>query len=297
MRVLPKGVLPAMITPVHGDGSLNGDSLCKMIDYVIEGGVHGVFAMGTTAEFYAVDHGMYKETIQTMTNHTAGRVPVYVGANAITTREAVKLVQIAGDLDVETISVLTPMFISPNDDELFEHYNTIAQSTDKNIVLYNNRPKTGVNLSPVLVEKLAALPNVVGIKDSAGDFTQTSEYIRRTQSMDFSVMMGRDTLIYANLCYGGDGAVAACANIAPKLVSGIYDNYVAGNLEAALDCQRKLAPLRLAFDLGTFPAVIKEALCMIGIDAGQCFKPIGPLSTEDRTKLRGILLDIGLPVV
>lgn len=214
---------------------------------------------------------------------------MYAGANSITTRDAVELVELAGKVGVDAISVLTPMFISPSDEELFEHYRIIAESTDKPVLLYNNTPKTGVNLTPELVERLADIPNIVGIKDSKGDFTQISSYIQRTAAKEFQVLVGRDTLIYANLCQGGAGAVAACANVAPRLCADIYEHFKAGNREKALECQNRLNPLRLAFGMGTFPAVIKEALTMLGIEAGPCFRPVLPLKDGQKAHLRGIL--------
>lgn len=290
----PYGVLPALITPLKKDGSLNEKALRQMIEYVIEGGVHGIFALGTTAEFYAIGPEAVRDILTIAKEQAAGRVPVYAGANSITTRESIRLVEIATEVGVDAISVLTPMFISPNDEELYAHYRAIAASTDRAIILYNNAPKTGVNLRPALVERLAGIENITGIKDSVGDFTQTIDYIRRTKDKEFSVMMGRDTLIYANLCHGGTGAVAACANVAPKIVSAIYNAWKNGDHAAALEHQMKLTPLRLAFTLGTFPAVIKESLKLLGIDAGPCFAPVSPLKDEERSQLRNILQEMDL---
>jgi 4-hydroxy-tetrahydrodipicolinate synthase len=129
----------------------------------------------------------------------------------------------------------------------------------------------------------------VGIKDSSGDFTLTAEYIRRTRDMDFAVMIGRDTLIHACLCYGGAGAIAASANVAPRLCADIYDKYMAGDTEGALEAQFRLAPFRIAFTLGSFPVIIKESLQLLGIDVGPCLEPIQPLSGEKRERLREIL--------
>ena len=177
---------------------------------------------------------------------------------------------------MDAVSVLTPMFISPSQKELIEHYTAIAASTRLPVLLYNNPPKTGVNLAATTVAKLADVPNIVGIKDSSGDFTLTGEYIRLTRGKNFHVLLGRDTLIHAGLCYGGTGSIAACANVAPRLVADIYDKYVAGDINGSLEAQFKLAPLRIAFNLGTFPAVIKESLELLGIDAGAVHGPGGP---------------------
>lgn len=292
--LMPYGILPAMITPLTKDEKLNEKSLEKMINYTIENGVHGIFAMGTTAEFYAVSREEYRDVLTAAKAFTAGRVPFYAGANSITTREAVALVKIATDVGADAISVLTPMFISPSEEELYEHYRAIAESTDKPILLYNNAPKTGVNLSVDLVTRLAEIPNIVGIKDSKGDFIQLSREILATQGKDFNVLVGNDALIYATLCHGGAGAVAASANVAPRLVVDIYENYRKGDLQAALKCQNLLTPLRVAFTLGTFPSVIKESLAMLGIDAGVCFAPIRPFNDEQRAKLRAILENMGI---
>ena len=124
--------------------------------------------------------------------------------------------------------------------------------------------------------------------------TLTGEYIRLTKGKDFSVLMGRDTLIHAALTYGAKGAIAACANVAPKICADIYDLYMKGDLEGSLREQYRLAPLRIAFTLGTFPAVIKEALELLGIEAGPCMAPVGKMSPEEHAQLKKVLLEMGL---
>lgn len=292
----PKGILPAMITPFTREGLVNKKALRDLIDFVIKGGVHGIFAIGTTAEYYSLNENEYRIILEETADHVNNRVPVYAGANAITTRETIRLVKIATTVGVDAISVLTPMFITPNDNQLYEHYKAVANETDKPILLYNNAPKTGVNLSIELVERLADIDNIVGIKDSVGDFTQTGEYIRRTRGKEFYVMMGRDNLIYAALSYGSSGAVAASANVVPSLCVGIYNSFMEGDHAKALELQYRLAPLRIIFSLGTFPVIIKEALQLIGIDAGPCFLPISPLTTEERNKLKDVLVTMGVLV-
>jgi len=294
MTFVPKGIIPAMVTPLTKDGKVNEKVLRRFIDYLIAGGSHGLFVVGTTGEFYGLSAEEKKEIFKITVDQTNGRVPVYAGTGAITTREAILLTRYAEEVKVDAVSVLTPMFISPSQNELIKHYISIADSTGLSVLLYNNPPKTGVNLTAATVEKLANVPNIVGIKDSSGDFTLTAEYIRLTRDKDFHVLMGRDTLIHAALCHGGKGSIAACANVAPRLVADIYDKYMAGDIKGSLDAQFKLAPLRIAFNLGTFPAVIKEALNLLGIDAGACMEPVGPMSDEERQQLRKILTDMGL---
>lgn len=284
-----KGIVTPLITPVNENEELDKQGLCNLIDHVIAGGVHGVFILGSTGEFYALDNKTKESVIETTIAHTAGRVPVYVGASAITTRECIQLVKMAKKYTAQAVSVLTPMFVNPTDSELYDHYRAISECEDIPIILYNNPGKTNVNLSADLVERLAGLKNIVGIKDSSGDMTLTSEYIRRTRQHGFSVMSGRDTLILSVLVYGGTGAVAATSNVFPRLVVDIYEKFINGDIKGALEAQYDLAPLRLAFKLGTFPSVTKDALNLLGVKVGPPIRPVQNLTDDNMAKLKEIL--------
>jgi len=291
----PKGIIPAVITPLTTEGKFNEKAMRKLLNYLIDGGVHGLFVVGTTGEFYGLTPEEKRDIYSLTVDETKGKVPVYAGTNGITTRETVMLTRIAEECRVDAVSILTPMFVTPDQEQLIKHYRTIAENTALPVLLYNNPPKTSVSLTPATVAKLAEVPNIVGIKDSSGDLTLTAEYIRLTKHMnDFSVLMGRDTLIYGALCYGAAGSITACANVAPGLCVDIYEKFIAGDLKGSLNSQFTLAPLRIAFTLGTFPAVIKEALSLLGIEAGPCREPAGPMTDDERTKLRQVLIDMGL---
>ncbi len=290
----PRGVIPPVITPLTDNEQVNNPALRKLLDFLVSEGVHGVFPVGTTGEFYALTEFEYQSILETTVDQIRGRVPVYAGVNHITTRGAINLVRIAQASHVDALSVLTPMFISPSQDDLYEHYVRIAAETDLPIILYNNKPKTGVDIKPETAARLANIENIIGIKDSTGDLTNTEEYIRLTQGQDFHVLMGRDTLIYASLCYGAAGAIAACANIAPRLCADIYNHFIAGDHEQARALQYKIAPLRIAFTIGTFPAVIKAGLSLLGLDAGPCYAPIRSLEKDEIEKLRTIMHSSGL---
>jgi 4-hydroxy-tetrahydrodipicolinate synthase len=294
MNFQPKGIIPAMVTPVTSSGKINVKALRKLTNYLIKGGVHGLFPVGSQGEFYALTFEEKKRVIEAVVEETRGRVPVYAGTGAVTTREAIALTKMAEKAGVSAVSVLTPFFIRPNDEELFEHYKKIAKATRLPVLLYNNPQRTGVPISADFVVRASKIENIVGIKDSSGDLTLTSEYIRRT-GKNFSVLAGRDTLIYGTLCYGGKGAIAATANVAPKVVVEIYEAFQAGDWKRSLEAQFRLAPLRLAFDLGTFPVVIKEALNLIGIDAGVGIPPVGGITPKAKADLKGILMHLGLP--
>ena len=294
MNFKPKGLIPALVTPVTADYKLNEQAVRKLIDYVIDGGVHGVFVSGTAGEFYAFSREEKKELFQIAVDQTNHRVPVYAGTGAITTKETVALTNIAQDCDADAVSILTPMFMSPSQTELIGHYKTIAENADLPILLYNNAPKTNINLTAATVEQLAELDNIVGVKDSSGDFSLTIEYIRRTRDKEFNVLIGRDTQIHACLCYGGAGAIAASANVAPKICADIYNKYMAGDLKGSLELQFSLVPLRMAFSLGTHPTMLKEALELLGIEAGPCIGPVTAMSPEEKEKLNKLLKNLQL---
>jgi len=291
----PKGIIPPIITPLDDQGNVNYVVLRQMVNHLIENGVHGLFPLGTTGEFYAFDDDTYRKIIQTVKDEARGRVKIYAGANHITTRGVIHLIKICEEIGVDAVSVLTPMFVSQTQDELYNYYKTIANSTYLPIIMYNNKPKTNVTIAPSTCAKLADIENIIAIKDSTGDMTNTCEYIRLTKDKpDFHVLVGRDTLIYGGLCYGASGAISSCSNVAPKLTVSIYEKFIQGDLKGALDAQFKLNPLRIACSMGTFPAVIKQGLVFEGINVGKCLDPIGELTEQEKGKLKDILKEMDL---
>lgn len=296
MSFTPKGIVVPIVTPITKDGKFDERAYRKLIDYLADNGIHGVFPFGTTGEFYAFDLGFYTNVLEVTKDAVAGRMDIYAGANDITTGGAAKIAKAVEKVGgIDALSVLTPMFVSQTQHEVYEYYREVAEATSLPIIMYNNKPKTNVTIEPATVAKLAQIDNIIGVKDSTGDMTNTEEYLRLTRGMDnFHVMMGRDTLIYAALCYGAKGAIASCANVAPRIAVDIYEKFMAGDHKGALDAQFTFSSLRISTNMGTFPVVLKEALKMIGLDCGDCVKPIQPLNDEQRQKLRGVLAGMGL---
>lgn len=296
MAFKPHGIVVPIVTPVTQDGKFNEKAYRDLIEYLASSGIHGVFPFGTTGEFYAHDMGFYREVLAVTKDAVRGRMDIYAGANNITTRGAVEIAKAVEQVGgIDALSVLTPMFVSQTQYEVSEYYREIASETNLPIIIYNNRPKTNVTVEPATVAKLAEIDNIIGVKDSTGDMTNTEEYLRLTRGMDnFHVMMGRDTLIYAALCYGASGAIASCANVAPRIAVDIYEKFRAGDAAGALDAQFRFSALRIAINMGTFPVVLKEALKLIGHDCGDCVKPIQPLNDEQRARLKTVLKDMGL---
>jgi 4-hydroxy-tetrahydrodipicolinate synthase len=276
------------------DEKIDEPALRRLVNHLIAGGIHGLFAVGTQGEAYALTPDEKRRVMEIVVDETRGRVPVYAGTGAITTRQTIELTQLAEKIGVDAVSVLTPYFIVPSADEVYVHYATIAQSTRLPVLLYTNPARTGVHLSPDVAARLAQIENIVGVKDSSGDLTLTTEFIRRAASDKFHVLAGRDTLIFATLVSGGSGSIAATANVVPQLVAEIYTAFVAGDLARARQAQARLAPLRIAFDLGTFPVVIKEALALMGICSGRAKAPVQPMSDARRAELKQILQNLGV---
>jgi 4-hydroxy-tetrahydrodipicolinate synthase len=288
-----RGVIPPIVTPVDGDENVEEQGLRHVVEHVLEGGVHGILALGSNGEFYGFDHEQQERAVTITLDQVGGRVPVYMGIGAITTKECVKLARMGERLGAQAITLLPPMFLTPNEEELYRHFRTVAEATQLPLLLYNNPDRVGNNISLSLIERLAAVPNIVGMKDSSGDLTLTAEYIRRTRDTGFRVMAGRDVMILGSLAYGAVGCVASTANIVPSLVVEIYERFMAGDLEGSREAQFKLAPLRMAFNLASFPVVTKEAMNLVGVQVGASILPNTACSETNREKLRDILQRMG----
>src|SRR6516165_8835020 len=173
-----RGIIPPVATPMQANEDLDLPRFQWFLDHLIREGVHGVFVLGTNSEFYALDEREKQEVIATAVAHVRRRVPVFAGTGAETTREAVRITKMAEREGADGVSVITPYFISPNQQEIIDHYRRIAEATSLPVLLYNN-PGTcgGVKIDVDSVAKLAQVPNILGVKDSSGDLQNTIEYI------------------------------------------------------------------------------------------------------------------------
>ncbi|HVS37334.1 MAG TPA: 4-hydroxy-tetrahydrodipicolinate synthase [Gemmataceae bacterium] len=288
------GIIPPVATPMRPNEDLDLPRLRWFLDHLIGHGVHGVFVLGTNSEFYALDEREKQEVIATAVAHVNKRVPVYAGTGAESTREAVRLTRMAEREGADGVSVITPYFISPNQQEIYDHYRRIAENTSLPVVLYNN-PSTcgGLKIDVDTVARLAEIPNILAVKDSSGDLQNTNELIRAVPDR-FSVLMGRDTLIFPALMFGARGAVPATCNIAPALLVEIYNAFERGDLEASKAAQLRLNPLRLALSLGTPPGAVKAALDLLGLPIGPCRAPVAGLAPDKAPKMRAALQAAGL---
>lgn len=280
------GIIVPIVTPVDENESIDENLLRKQVDHVIEGGVNGILAYGSNGEFYMLSEEEMERGIKIIVDQTKKRVPVYFGIGAISTKQCIKLAKMAQENGVDGISVIQPMFIRPNEVELFNHFKAIADSVPNlPMLLYNNPGKIGYPMSPNFVEKIVKeCENIIGMKDSSGDITVLQEFIRVTKGRPFSVLGGKDTLIYATLAVGGCGAVCSTANMFPELVCGIYNKYASGDLYGSLEDQYKLNPVRLSMDKATFPVSTKDMSTLMGLEVGNPILPTLP-SNEDTINL------------
>lgn len=270
-----KGVVVPILTVIDGDERIDEARMRAQVDYVIEGGVSGILAFGSNGEFYVVEEDEMRRGLRIMVDQAAGRVPVYFGIGAISTKKCCRLAKMAVENGAASVSVLQPMFLKPTRTELYNHFKAIAESVPGTpVLLYNNPGRVGYTLSGDLVEELAhTVPNIVGMKDTSGDITQTSEFIRRTRDVDFKVFGGKDTLLYASLCHGAVGGVCTAANFMPELITDVYNKFAAGDWKGSLEAQFKLNPVRLAMDPASFPVAAKDMAALRGRDVGVPYLP------------------------
>lgn len=203
MKNVPmKGIITPILTPMNPDETVNLEVLRQQIERLIQGGVHGIFPIGTNGEAYALSFDEKLAIIETCVDQVKGRVPVYAGTGCITTRETIELSKRAADLGADILSIITPSFAVASQKEMYDHYVEVAKHVDVPIVLYNIPARTGNKLLPETVAKLAKDVDVImGAKDSSGDWDNLQAYIRLTQDLDkgFKVLSGNDSLILKSL--------------------------------------------------------------------------------------------------
>jgi 4-hydroxy-tetrahydrodipicolinate synthase len=292
------GIIPPLATPLHADGSLNLEAIPALVEHVIGGGVHGIFALGSQGEAFALSADERAAVLDAVLAAVNGRVPVVAGTGAITTRDAIALTQQAQRAGADAAAVITPYYIAPSQDELYAHYAAIAATVSIPLLGYSNPKRTGgVSILPETLGKLAHdIKQFIGVKDSSGDLGVTSAIVRACPS-DFRVLAGTDTLIMDMLGCGADGAIGLSANVAPALAVGVYDAYQAGDYPRAREFQQRLSALcNGLIGLASYPAPVKAALDMLGIPAGPPRKPIQPVSASRQEELRTLLRAAGFDV-
>ncbi|MBI5603273.1 MAG: 4-hydroxy-tetrahydrodipicolinate synthase [Deltaproteobacteria bacterium] len=275
----PQGIITPIVTAMTEDENINEKELRIQVNRQITCGINGIFALGTNGEGYALTTEEKLEVIRIVVEETSGRVPVYAGTGGISTRETIFLSGRAKELGVDALSIVSPYFVAISQEDIYRHYSQVAESVDLPIVLYNLPARTGNNIDYKTVRRLAQYPNIVGVKDSSGNFDNTLRYIEDTDRR-LSVLAGNDSLILWTLLAGGSGAIAGTANVFPEIALGIYRLWEAGKIAEANQLQARLRPLRDVMKLGNPNSVIKRAMNLLGYPVGPAREPVKGISRD-----------------
>ena len=284
-----KGIITAMVTPFDENQKINETAARQLVDKLISQGVHGLFILGTNGEFHVLSDDEKVEFAKIVIDQAAHRVPVYVGAGACGTQETIKLAQRMEAAGADALSVISPYFIAPTQQELADHYRKVAEAVNIPIIMYNIPKNTGINIEPETVKSLIGVKNIAGIKDSSGNMENMQGYIDAGKGSDFVVLVGSDSKILPALKIGAAGAIAGTSNVIAELDVSIYENYLKGNLEAAEQAQKDIDVLRGVLKLGTVPSVMKRAVTLLGINVGDARYPVSKLPSEADEQIKAAL--------
>ena len=269
----PEGVITPVLTTLNKDEMFDAGAYKAFIDHLIEAGVHGIFPLGTNGEFYAFSKEEKLQIVAAAVKAVDVRVPVYAGTGCVTTKETIELslaVKALGGVDC--LSVISPYFVAVSQDDIYRHYSSVAKAVDLPILLYNIPGRTGNNIDWKTVKRLASFENIIGIKDSSGNFDNTLKYIENTDP-SIQVLMGSDSLILWALMAGAAGAISGCSNVFPELMVSIYNLWKEGRIEEANEAQKKIRPFRNIMQQGNPNSVVKRAVELLGYPVGPAREP------------------------
>jgi 4-hydroxy-tetrahydrodipicolinate synthase len=285
-----EGVLPAIITPFQRNPGMDIDleGLRSNVEFLISQGVHGIVPCGSTGESATLSFEEHDQVIAATIDQVNGRVPVLAGTGSNNTAEAVRLTRAAKDLGADGVLVISPYYNKPNRSGLIKHYYRLAD-LDIPVVAYNVPGRTGQNLLPDLVAELAEHPGIVGIKEASGDIGQVSRIIEETLDLDFEVYSGDDNLTLPILSLGGGGVISVAANVQPARMVAMFDYFLEGDLEMALELHYELSPLFRAMFIDTNPIPVKKAVELMEMAGGPVRLPLDELDAKKTEQLREVL--------
>jgi 4-hydroxy-tetrahydrodipicolinate synthase len=291
-----EGVFTALVTPFTERGDIDQPALRRLVRYQLANGVAGLVPAGTTGEAATLDLAEHERLVATVAEEVAraGRpVRVIAGAGSNDTRKAVRLGQVCRQAGADALLVVTPYYNKPTAAGLAAHFQTLVDTVDLPIVLYNVPGRTGVDLRPDLVLRLAEDPRILGVKEASGNLDQVSE-ILRGRPQGFAVLAGDDSHALAHIALGADGVVSVLANETPALVVELVERALAGDRPAAAALHRRLLPLMRANFVESNPVPVKWALARLGWIEERFRLPLVPLSPEHRPLLEQALDQAGL---
>lgn len=289
------GVFVPVVTPFNDNGKINNEGFKNNLEYLLKIGVDGVIISGSCGESYVLTmeekKHLFKLAVNLLGSHD---IKIVAGTGTIKTEDVVKLNQCASELEMDGTMILPPYYALPSEKEIIAHYETISKSIDIPIMLYNNPGRTKINLTPDMVDKLASLDNVIAIKDSCEDLSQTIETLKKCKDR-ISVFIGRESLALPGLIMGADGYISMFALILGKEAVDLITFFENAQMNKAKAIQERICTLwQIVFkDTRTPYPNIKEAINLSGRSAGICRKPLLPLENDKKRELKETLQNWG----
>lgn len=283
-----EGVLVPLVTPFK-DGKVDLKSYERMINHYIEEGISGFIPLATTGESPTILDSEYEEVLAKIMEYNNSRVPVYVGLGGNNTSELVNKLKVVERYNVDGILSVAPYYSRPNQRGLYEHFRSISEATDLNIIIYNIPYRTGTNVENETMHRLAELKNIIGVKDCSGDMKQTTDLLLNPPK-DFSILTGEDAYFYTTLILGGQGGILGSANLRTKQFIEVYNLIRNNNHQAALKKWRSLYNMIPLLFAEPNPTPLKYCLNKLGlIDSDEVRLPMVNITTELESKLDSII--------
>lgn len=288
-----RGCGTALVTPFSEDGTLDVDALRSLVEFQLSEGIDFLVPCGTTGEAPTLEHEEYVGVVRVVTQEAKGKVPVIAGAGGNNTKKVCNLVQDLQALGVQGILSVAPYYNKPTQEGLYQHFKTIADSTDLPVILYNVPSRTSSNILPETVARLAGISNIIGIKEASGSITQQMEVLRLVPP-NFRVLSGDDAFTFPLMALGGAGVISVISNEIPRQVTNLAHLLLEGKYDEARKLNAKLLPLMQANFIETNPIPVKAALAMMGKIKEIYRLPMCPMNPENRARLEKVLAEQGL---
>lgn len=288
-----QGSLPALVTPLTGEGKIDWPALERLVEWQIEQGSNGLVPVGTTGESPTLSHDEHRAVVEAVVRHAAGRVPVIAGAGSNNTLEAIDLASHACQVGADGLLVVTPYYNKPTQAGLIAHFTAVHDATDRPIIIYNIPGRSVVDMTPETMGELAKLPRIAGVKDATGKLERVSCQ-RITCGPDFLQLSGEDATAHGFNAQGGRGCISVTANVAPALCAQMQAACLAGDYAEALRLQDKLMPLHIAIFIEPGLVGAKYALSRLGMCEETVRLPLTPLTAGTRARIDAAMAHAGL---
>lgn len=293
-----EGTIVAMVTPYTENDEIDEEGIRENINYLIEKGVNGILAAGTTGESATVSHDEHRKLVDILIDEVNGRVTTIAGAGSNSSKEALGLVKHAEDTGADAALVITPYYNKPQPHGLYEHYKLLTNSTNIPIVVYNVPSRTGTDIDVDTIGKVAQLDNIVAIKEASPELDKVSQIIKKIDEIGktdkFVVLSGNDDLTLPMVAMGAKGVISVVGNVDPARMSQMVNYALEGDFEAAAKMHYVLYDLMKVLFIETNPVPAKTALNMMGRPSGNVRMPLAPLKEESKAKLKEVLEQLDL---